>query len=324
MVVNGFIYVWKRNNWMLDPRSYSGRYRHSKIDRPVFLLGTQGGGLTLLSRMLRRNPDVVSVTGNSKYWAGADEMQNVYEPLLPAELSGIRLRAPKHSRYTPPRSWSYACDELIDVYRKSEHDVTDELRLKLSNVIGIALNRYGKKIENPRFLDKSQVFTVKLAFISELLKDHKPNFIHVTRNPYATCYRAAIGHAADMKRYAKFMDLDERMEICVQHWFNMARCVEEDREKVDNFMRVKFEDLLAFPERVLKVICRFIEIEFMDDMVPQAHHRLPRGIRFPKGWYPLVTNINEKYLTKIPPKYVELVYEKCHELAEMQGYFRPD
>jgi hypothetical protein len=324
MIINKIVYLWKRNNWMLDPRSYSDRYRHTEIDRPVFLLGTQGGGLTLLSRMLRRNPDVVSVTGNSKYWAGADEMQNVFEPLLPAELSGIRFKAPKHSLYTPPRSWSYACDELIDAYRKTEKDVTEELKSKLTSVIGIALMRHGKKIENPRFIDKSQVFTVKLALISQLLNAHKPYFIHVTRNPYASCYRAAIGHAADMKRYAKFMDLDQRMETCIQHWCNMARAVEEDRDKVENFLRVKFEDLLKFPEKVLKDICRFIDIQFVDDMVPQARHRLPRGIRFPKGWYPLVTDINRKYLAEIPPKYVELVYEKCHDLAELQGYIRPD
>lgn len=324
MIIDKIIYLWKRNNWMLDPRSYSDRYRHVQIDRPVFLLGTQGGGLTLLSRMLRRNPDVVSVTGNSKYWAGADEMQNVFEPLLPAELSGIRFKAPKHSMYSPPRSWSYACDELIDIYRKTEKDENEELRSKLTNVIGISLMRHGKRIENPRFVDKSQVFTVKLALIARLLKAHKPYFIHVTRNPYASCYRAAIGYAADMKRYAKFMDLDQRMETCIQHWRNMARAVEEDRDKVENFMRVKFEDLLKFPEKVLKDICRFIDIPYLKDMVPQAHHRLPRGVRFPKGWYPLVTDINRKYLTEVPPKYVELVYEKCHDLAELHGYVRPD
>lgn len=322
--MNKIVYLWKRNNWMLDPRSYSARYTNTVIDRPVFLLGNQGDGLTLLSRMLRRNPQVISVTGNSEYWAGADEMQNVYEPLLPAELSGIRFKAPKHSRYRPPRSWSYACDELFDVYRNSEEDATEYLKSKLKNVIGLALSRHGKKIPKPRFVDKSQVYTLKLSFIAALLREHEPYFVHVTRDPYATCYRAAIGHAADMKRYAKFMDFDERMEICIQHWLNMARSIEDDREKVDTLMRVKFEDLLTFPERVLKDICRFIEIEFMADMIPQSHHRLPRGIRFPKGWYPLVTNINEKYLTKISPEYVELVYERCHELAELQGYDRPN
>jgi len=66
-------YLWKRNNWMLNPRSWFGRFEEAEIDRPIFLLGVQGGGLTLLSRMLRRHPQVVSVSGNHRYWSGADE-----------------------------------------------------------------------------------------------------------------------------------------------------------------------------------------------------------------------------------------------------------
>jgi hypothetical protein len=308
---------------MLDPRSYTSRYANTNIERPVFLLGNQGDGLTLLSRMLRRNPDVVSVTGNSDYWAGADEMQNVFEPILPSELSGIRFKAPRHPRYTPPRSWSYACDELIGEYRNSENDVTDDLRSKLLNAIGIALNRHGKKIANPRFVDKSQVYTVKLSFISELLKNCNPYFVHITRNPYASCYRAAEGHAADMKRYAKVMDLDERMDICVQHWYNMAKCVEEDCAKVAHFHRIKFEDLLRSPQKVLEEICHFIDLEYIEDMVPQAHHKLPPGIKYSERWYPLVTKINEKYLSRIPQKYVEMVYNKCHKYAELYEYKAP-
>lgn len=47
------------------------------IQRPIFLLGSQSGGLTLLARILRRHASLVYCTGNSRYWAGSDEMQNV-------------------------------------------------------------------------------------------------------------------------------------------------------------------------------------------------------------------------------------------------------
>lgn len=39
-------YVWRRNNWMLDPRSWFGRFEEARIDRPIFLLGVQGEGVT--------------------------------------------------------------------------------------------------------------------------------------------------------------------------------------------------------------------------------------------------------------------------------------
>ena len=294
------------------------------MDHPVFLIGNQGDGLTLVSRMLRRHPQVVSVTGNSKYWAGADEMQNVFEPVLPPELSGIRLRAPKHKFLTPPRSWSYACDDLIDKYRKTDKDANDYLEKRLKQIIGYVISRYGRNIDTPRFVDKSQVFTVKMSLINKLLEDCSPYFIHVTRNPYATCYRAAIGKAGDMRRYAKYLSLDERIKICIQHWYNSAICVEEDKDKVANFMRIKFEDLLCDPENVLKKICDFVGLEFSDDMIPQPHHKLPLGVKYRDRWYPLRPDINRQYLEKIPEKYVDWIYQKCGKLARTYGYEPPE
>ena len=72
-------YIYKRNNWIVDPRWLRSDcfQEEFSLNSPVFLLGTQGGGLTLVSRMLRRNREVVSVTGNNGYWSGADEMQAV-------------------------------------------------------------------------------------------------------------------------------------------------------------------------------------------------------------------------------------------------------
>jgi len=75
--------------WRVHPRRLIHTRYGQSIDRPIFLLGVQGGGLTLVARMLRRHPYAVSVTGNSTYWAGPDEMQNVMGPYLPGELTGV-------------------------------------------------------------------------------------------------------------------------------------------------------------------------------------------------------------------------------------------
>jgi len=322
--VSNLFYLWRRNNWMLNPKNYIVSNRMNCIINPVFLLGCQGDGLTLLSRMLRRNPQVVSVTGNSNYWAGADEMQNVLEPLLSSEISGIRINVPSHPILKPPRSWSYACNELIDKYRKTDKDFNERLEKKIKNAIGMVIRRYGKKIANPRFVDKSQVFTVKISFINELLKDCNPYFILVTRNPYASCFRAAQGKAGDMRRYSKFLTLDERIKICIEHWNNSMKAVEEDKNKVKNFMSIKFEDLLKSPENILKKICNFVKLDFSIDMIPQKEHVLPFGSKFKERWYPLRPDVNDSYLKQIPEKYVEWIYKKCGRLAEKHGYERPN
>lgn len=320
-LINSLWFYWKRNNWVFSHASY--KLDDRKIISPIFLIGNQGGGLTLLSRMLRRNNSVVSVTGNSKYWAGASEMQNVYELILPRELSGIRIKAPKHKKLTPPRSWSYACNDLINLYRKTEADANKKLSKEFKRIIALSIKRHGGKIDRPRFIDKSQSYSVKVSFINELLKDCNPYFIHVTRNPYATIYRAASGKAGDMKRYSKYMNLDERFEICLQHWYNTANCIEEDKYKINNYLRIKFEDILLNPNYILKNICEFINLKFSKDMIPQQHHKLPLGTTYKERWYPLRVDVNDQYLNKIPKQYVDRIFNKCGRYAEMYGYSRP-
>ena len=107
----------------------------------------------------------------------------------------------------------------------------------------------------------------------------------MVNNPYAACYRAAIGKAQDMKRISRKVPFKERLKICAQHWTNSMKCALEDK-KEDMFI-VRFEDLLKDPSQVLKSICDHIEIEFQDYMLPGPGQKIPFGFRFRDRWYPL-------------------------------------
>jgi hypothetical protein len=320
--LNFLWYLWKRNNWMLDYRFWSGKFKGVPIDRPIFLLGVQGGGLTLLSRMLRRHPEVVSVTGSHRYWSGADEMHTVFGPLLPAELTGTRYKVPvaDHPVYRPPRSWTYARDELLPYYRKTAEDATPEAKRALERVIGYCIKRYagGKRA---RFIDKSQVYTVRVALIRELLKEYHPKFVLVVNNPYAACYRAALGKAQDMKRLKERLSFKERLEICAQHWVNSIRCALEDR--AEDMLIVRFEDLLREPEATLRRICQHMELDFRPDMLPAPHHKIPFGSRFRDRWYPLSLKRALHYIEKANAEELEIVHNYCGVLAENFGYEMP-
>lgn len=97
------------------PGGRHARMVHPEKGKIIPIPMHKGGGLTLLARMLRRHPQVVSVTGDHRYWSGADEMHTVFGPILPSELTGTRYKVPwpDHPVYKPPRSWTYACDELL-------------------------------------------------------------------------------------------------------------------------------------------------------------------------------------------------------------------
>lgn len=318
------IQVARTFSWLVDPRAYADNADVS-IDRPIFLLGTQGGGLTLLSRMLRRHPDVVSAAGSARYWTSADEIQNVYGPVLPAELTGLRYKAPPHPVLTAPRSWTFAARELYGQYRKTEKDVTPAIEQALKRVIRYSLRRYGTVSGSPRFLDKSQSYSVRTGLIWRVLADTDPRFILVPRDPYVSVHRAAHGKAADMKRLEGTLDEAERIDICAEHYANTMRAAIEDADRLGFPLKiVRFEDLIEEPESVLRDCCEFVELGFRQDMLPAPDHRLPLGSRFRDRWYPIRSDANVAYEDSVTPHTVECVNRHCAGLFDRLGYILRD
>ncbi|MFB6273385.1 MAG: sulfotransferase [Salinibacter sp.] len=319
-VFNRAWYLWRRNRWMLNPRSYISSFPEVPIQRPVFLLGVQGGGLTLVSRMLRRHPRIVSVSGNHRYWAGADEIHTVFGPLLPPELTGTRYKVPwpDHPLFDPPRSWAYASDELLPYYRKTSQDATPELRERLQRVIRMSVAQHAEDPDQAQFIDKSQVYTVRISLVRELLRENYPKFVLVPVNPFASCYRAALGKAQDMYRLRHRLSFLERLDICAQHWKNSMQCALEDRD--DDLMIVKFEDILTDPSRSIGRICEHVEIDYRDDLLPAPNDRVPFGSRFRDRWYPLDPDRALKYKEQASDEELDVIHAQCAEIAAELGY----
>jgi len=322
--MNWLCYVYRREAWAFDCSRLFRSYDDVEIDRPIFLLGTQGGGLTLVSRMLRRNPTVISVTGNHTYWAGADEMQNVLGPILPPQLTGIKNKIPPHPDFPPPRGWLYAIDALLPLYRLTEKDADADLKSRFLRLLRWLIAHHQVPGVGTRFTDKSQLYTIKVAFLNKLLEGTDPRFLLITRNPYALCYRSANGGARSCRRLAERFSLDERVRLAAEHWDNSMRCALEDGEKVNSFHVLRFESLLERPEQQLKETCRFLDLEFDRRMIPNETDVVPLGSRFRNRWYPLRPSVNDRYLREIGGEHVRIIAARCGELARRLGYAPPE
>jgi hypothetical protein len=308
------------NLWRVHPRRFWWNLNTVAIKRPIFLLGVQGGGLTLTARMLRRHPDAVSITGDHTYWAGPDEMHVVMGPDLPPELSGISHHIPPNPTF-PRRDWLYATDELLPLYRKKATDATPELVRQFRQAIRLALIIHAKDLRRARFIDKSQSYTVRLSLVNRLLKEDQPHFILVTRNPYPTCYRAATAVTPISQLN---LPLKRRLELAAQHWDNSFRTALADSDTVEHFLEVRFEDLLQNPMETLQRICAFSGLDYHPSMLPAPDHRFPLGSTgSSKGdhkWYPLRPDVNRRYLKQLEPWMIETVANRVAELAERWGY----
>ncbi len=314
------IYVLRTMSWMVDPRR-CGSQSNRPIDRPIFLLGTQGGGLTLLSRMLRRHSAVICGGGGSRYWTSADEIQNIYGAILPAELTGLRYKAPPHPEFPVPRSWTYAVGELLPQYRKRAADATPELEQALRQIIQFSAARHAVRGQSYRFLDKSQTTSVRVGLFNQLLKESNPRFVLVPRDPYVSVFRAASGKAADMRRLSENMPWERRVDVCAEHYANsmLATFEDCDRDGIELHV-IQFERLLEQPRESLQSVCEFVGLEYCDSLLPGPADQLPLGSRFLDRWYPLRPGVNDRYDSIIDDVSIEAVNRQCGTLTTRLGY----
>lgn len=311
--LDGLVQRIRHHRWRFNPRKHFVDLSEVPVDRPVFLLGVQGGGLTLIGRVLRRHPTAISVTGDSEYWTGSDEMQNVMADVLPEDL---RLRGhPTLEAAGLQDSWLYATDELLSVFRRTAADATEELADELLARIREILLLHGDAEPNLRLVDKSQSYTVKVSFLARLLDECSPRFLLVTRNPYALCQRATdqVLTSLDLSRAI-------RLRLAVEHWSNSMRCALEDGADREGFGAIRFEDFLSEPERTLEAIDEVVEMQLSPDLLPAPGDAMPLGTPPDGKWYPLRPDVNEKYLREISDRVVEAVDERCGDLAERLGY----
>ncbi len=312
-------YYLRMYAWLADPLRFFS-LQDIPIDRPIFLLGVQGGGLTLLSRMLRRNPNTVSAAGGPGYWTAADEMQSVFGPMLPDRLSGVRFKAPFHPIFKPPRSWSYGARDLLGQYREEGGMVGEADRDKLLWAIRYAISRHGR-ISAARFVDKSQTYCLRVGLLQAILDEFDPKYVIMTRDPYLSVVRAAPGGAGDMRRVMDRVPLAERIDICAEHWANSYRIALSDIEKAGIApCVVRFEDFIREPARILREVCDYVELEFHEEMLPAPDHRLPYGSRFRDRWYPVDPMVNERYRRQLDETAVRSVNRYAGTLLSRLGY----
>src|SRR5262249_37443675 len=128
----------RRDRWRRSIRRRLASVDRIPLDRPIFVLGMQGGGTTLVSRCLLRHPSVVSMSGNSSYWVATDEIGFVRNRMdaLPRTLwSSAHRDDLAHPLFGNEHASVYASDELLPSYRNVAADATPEDSATFKRVI---------------------------------------------------------------------------------------------------------------------------------------------------------------------------------------------
>jgi hypothetical protein len=208
--------TYHRDRWRISPRRLGARVDRIPLDRPIFLIGTQGASETIIGRCLRRSRLVVSVSGNSSQWTGADEMGTIRNrmPALPRTLWGSKHRSDlAHPQIATDQP--FACDALLPFYRRTAADATEQDADRYTRLLREHLAVYAHDPSSARFIDKTHAHTVRIPLLSALLRDARPIFVLVVRNPYETC-RWAVERKPTLFR--PDTPRARRLELLAEHW----------------------------------------------------------------------------------------------------------
>ncbi|GKY89233.1 sulfotransferase family protein [Sinisalibacter aestuarii] len=315
------LFHYRSNAWRWSTAFRNGR--EVKIDRPIFLLGTQNGGLTLLSRILHRHPNAISVSGDHRYWAGEDEAQNALSEILPEDFGWRRVDLPAFP--STNHGWVYGTDAFLPYYRRRASEVDPAVAMRYRRILQGIIRQHGGD-RSVRLIDKSQTLTVRVGAVQKALSESTPRFVLISRNPWAVIWSQATRNGV-VRRLN--LPVEDKVRLCAEHWSNSMRAALEDAD-ADPGIRLRhwrFEALLDNPEQIVSEICNFCGLEYAHGILPAKKDRIHLGARYDaynkRKWYPLRPDVNTQYLSEVSNEALKIVTKHCGELAERMGYEVP-
>lgn len=312
--------LYHRDRWRYSPRRRGRRVDRIPLDRPIFFLGVQGGGETIVGRCLRRSGAVVCMSGISGHWTGTDELGVVRNRMarLPKALWGCKFRTDlEHPLFGPNHNSVYASDTLLPLYRCTAEDADDADGAQFRRLLREHIAVYARDPRRARFFDKTHTNTLKIPLLASYLEGCEPFFVLVVRNPYSWCYRAVR-----RKRpiYRVELGPEEELRLAAEHWTNSYRIALDDAASTPNVTLVRFEDFVADPEATVRRLCDFTGLELEPAMVPRPGDRYPFAtLPGDRKWYPLLA---DPWLGKITDREAAVVAGVCEPLAGELGYER--
>lgn len=227
--------------------SYSAEEIEKIKNTPLFfVLGKERSGTTLLQLMLNTHANIIAPPesrfiillyfkyGKTKQWTKkiiTDLCNDLYKEGLFRDYWGVD----KH--------------RLISVLIASKDSLTYPLLCKII----FRISSPGKK-EVRIFFDKNPLYYYFLQELSDIFPEAK--YIHLVRD-----YRA------NLVSHKKVFTVKKGTDIAYR-WMKVNMLVEESKNRApQNYLTLKYEELVSNPAQNMEVVCRFLGLPFDENMV---------------------------------------------------------
>ena len=229
--------------------------KRSDMKGPIFIVGAPRSGTTLLQYMLRSHPNISLPTGESHFMVPIYKSRKKFGDLQ----KKTNLRRLLHTMYHQSRDFletdlhgiHFEIESIIDLLHEKEMS-------KVQDVFSWLLMENAKGEGKSRWGDKTPWYLLHMPMILEMFPDAQ--FIHIIRDGRDVAF-SLFGRKEDFGVYNIFR--------AAEYW---SIYMEKGQEvgsslPVSTYMEVRYEDILANPEKECRRICRFLGEEFTDKIV---------------------------------------------------------
>jgi hypothetical protein len=271
--------------------------------RPFFILGSGRSGTSLLSRMLHTHPNIAVPFEShlyNRFYTRIPSSADLANPRTRERIVVEILRTEYLRQWTPPPS---AGETLSAVSRHDFHGIVEAL-------LGTWTVRQGKS----RWGEKTPHHTLHWRTVLQGFPGLQA--IHLVRDgrDVALSFRAAPFGPKHVYQIA-------------HHWVRYLAAAEEARKVLGEsaFLQVRYEDLLAEPERELRRVCAFLEESFDPAMLmyyrdESAYPTDQRNLDSLRK--PVLSNNREKWRTGLTSRELRIFEAIAGAALERYGYER--
>jgi Sulfotransferase family len=258
----------------------------------IFIVGSPRSGTTLLQSMLAAHPDINSFP-ESHFFKHLSFNQRRWK--LTLGMLGI---APTTARQQ---------------FRKFFHQINQNemqkflppysiFRYQYSRAFVKALDSLTKQKSKTIWIEKTPGHLYCIDCIRENITDAK--FIHILRSGIdVVASQYEVTHS-----YPDVWGGKRSIDDCIQRWIKDLRISKSHLHQSDTII-VTYEDLLKYPDRTIKRICEFIEIDFDESMICKYNEMFQSIVLSNETWK---SNNKEKILDSNSEKFYK-IFDKSQQ-----------
>jgi hypothetical protein len=239
----------------------------AKLFKPIFLLGAHKSGTSLLRSLLDGHPSLCVLPKechffqNSGYFVEyplrySSPRKMNFKDLSKSYVNYIKQQNDNSDVFAD--SFGVSCwDENQFVKYFSTCDISTPSSLMAAYLASLFYSMTGHELpSNLRVVEKS-VENAEYAFaIKSMCSDAK--FIHIVRNPYAN-----MVSLRKMKCSEKYMRICKLIGSLKNSWYYLFK----NMSTIEDYMIVRYEDLIRNTEKILDNILNFLEIDYVPEMM---------------------------------------------------------